>query len=208
MTSPLFASIAATGFAVAFLHAALPTHWLPFVLVGRGQAWSAPRTLGVAMLAAVGHVAVTTLLGAVLVTAGLALEERLGGVFGLLVAGGMAGLGLYYLWRGRKHAHLHGAPRSYRSDRAAILGLVTLLALSPCEAFLPIFLASTPYGWGGFAALTGVLMGATALGMLLFTGLSLAGVQRLKLDALQRHETTIMGLTLLVMAVIVAILEV
>ncbi|MET0336389.1 MAG: hypothetical protein ABW063_01370 [Caulobacter sp.] len=208
MTSTLFASIAATGFAVAFLHAALPTHWLPFVLVGRAQGWSAGRTLGVAMLAAVGHVAVTTFLGAILVTAGLALEEQLGGVFGLLVAGGMAGLGLYYLWRGRKHAHLHGAARSYRSDRAAVLGLVTLLALSPCEAFLPIFLAGTPHGWGGFAALIAVLMTATALGMLLFTALSLAGVQRLKLDALQRHETTIMGLTLLVMALIVVLMEV
>ncbi|WP_269715286.1 hypothetical protein [Caulobacter sp. NIBR2454] len=208
MTSTLFASIAATGFAVAFLHAALPTHWLPFVLVGRGQGWSAGRTLAVALLAAVGHVAVTTLLGAMLVTAGLAVEERLGSIFGLLVAGGMAALGLYYLWRGRKRAHVHDMTRSYGSDRAAVLSLVTLLALSPCEAFLPIFLASTPHGWGGFAALTGVLMAATAAGMLLFTSLSLAGVQRLKLDALQRHETTIMGATLLVMAGIVALIEV
>ena len=34
MTSPLFASILATGFAVALLHGAMPNHWLPFVLVG------------------------------------------------------------------------------------------------------------------------------------------------------------------------------
>jgi hypothetical protein len=63
VNTTFFASIAATGFAVAFLHAALPTHWLPFVLVGRAQKWSTGRTLGVTLLAGLGHVGLTILLG-------------------------------------------------------------------------------------------------------------------------------------------------
>ena len=46
MTGTLFLSIVALGFGVAFLHAAIPTHWLPFALTARGQGWSLGKTLG------------------------------------------------------------------------------------------------------------------------------------------------------------------
>ncbi|WP_297513200.1 hypothetical protein [uncultured Caulobacter sp.] len=208
MNPTLLAPIAVTGFAVAFLHAALPTHWLPFVLVGRGQHWSASKTLSVTALAGLGHVAFTILLGLGLVGAGLAVQPRLGDYFGWGVGALMMGLGLFYLWRGR-HDHGEGdvTTRRYASDRAAILALVVLLTLSPCEAFLPIYLAGVKHGWTGFAALSAVLMTATATGMLLFTTLSLAGVRRLGLEKVARYESTILGLALIAMGAGVAFLE-
>src|SRR3989442_39129 len=45
MSGALFLTIVATGFGVAFLHAALPTHWLPFALASRGQGWSHAKTM-------------------------------------------------------------------------------------------------------------------------------------------------------------------
>jgi len=204
----LLAPIAITGFTVAFLHAALPTHWLPFVLVGRGQHWSAGKTLGVTFLAGLGHVAFTILLGLVLVGAGLAVEPKMGDLFGWVVGALMIGLGLFYLWRGRHdHGEAEVQTRRYASDRAAIIALVVLLTLSPCEAFLPIYLAGVKHGWTGFAALSAVLMAATAGGMLLFTTLSLAGVKRLGLERIARYESTILGVALIAMGVGVAFLE-
>lgn len=208
MNPTLLAPIAVTGFTVAFLHAALPTHWLPFVLVGRGQHWSAGKTLGVTFLAGLGHVAFTILLGLVLVGAGLAVQPRMGDVFGWVVGALMMGLGLFYLWRGRHdHGEAEVSTRRYTSDRAAIIALVVLLTLSPCEAFLPIYLAGVKHGWTGFAALSAVLMAATAGGMLLFTTLSLAGVKRLGLERIARYESTILGVALIAMGVGVAFLE-
>lgn len=208
MNPTLLAPIAITGFTVAFLHAALPTHWLPFVLVGRGQHWSAGKTLGVTFLAGLGHVAFTILLGLVLVGAGLAIEPKMGDVFGWVVGALMMGLGLFYLWRGRHdHGEAEVQTRRYASDRAAIIALVVLLTLSPCEAFLPIYLAGVKHGWTGFAALSAVLMAATAAGMLLFTTLSLAGVKRLGLERIARYESTILGVALIAMGVGVAFLE-
>ena len=63
MNSAMLTTIAATGFTVAFFHAAIPTHWLPFVLVSRARGWSRGKTLAVATLAGLGHVAITSLLG-------------------------------------------------------------------------------------------------------------------------------------------------
>ena len=205
MNSTFFTSIAVTGFAVAFLHAALPTHWLPFVLVGRAQKWSTSRTLGVTLLAGLGHVGLTIALGLGLVVAGLALEPKLGGLFHWVVGGLMAAVGLFYIARGRhSHALPEASRRSYASDRAAIMALVTLLTLSPCEAFLPYYLAGMQHGWQAFLVLSAVLMAATAAGMLIFTSLSLAGFKRLGLQWVERYEETILGAALIAVGVAVA----
>lgn len=205
MNSTFFASIAATGFAVAFLHAALPTHWLPFVLVGRAQKWSTGRTLGVTLLAGLGHVGLTIALGLGLVVAGLALEPKLGGLFHWVVGGMMVAVGLFYIARGRhNHAVPEAGRRIYASDRAAIVALVTLLTLSPCEAFLPYYLAGMQHGWQAFVVLSAVLMAATSAGMLIFTSLSLAGFKRLGLQWVERYEETILGAALILVGVAVA----
>lgn len=207
MNAALFISIAATGFAVAFLHAAMPTHWLPFVLVGRGQNWSARKTLGVTALAAGGHVLVTVLAGLAVTAAGLAIGPRLGSVFPYVVGGGVVALGLFYI--GRQFLHpaphrLHIKQGGYRSDRAAILGLVTLLAIAPSE-FIGIYTSNTIHGWAGFAVLSTVLAVGTALGMLVFTGLSLAGAQKLNLASLDRYESGIVGAALVVLGIAVMV---
>ncbi len=208
MNSTFFTSIAVTGFAVAFLHAALPTHWLPFVLVGRAQKWSTGRTLGVTLLAGLGHVGLTIALGLALVVAGLALEPRLGGLFHWAVGGLMVAVGLFYIARGRhNHALPEAGRRTYASDRAAIIALVTLLTLSPCEAFLPYYLAGMQHGWQAFLVLSGVLMAATSAGMLIFTSLSLAGFKRLGLQWVERYEETILGVALVLVGIAVAFLK-
>jgi len=206
VNAALFTSIAATGFAVAFLHAALPTHWLPFVLVGRGQNWSAGKTLGVTALAGIGHVAFTILLGLLVVTAGLAVLPALGTWFPYVVGGLLVALGLFYLFRHVRHAKAT-QPKRYASDRAAIIGLFVLLALSPCEAFLPVYLAGVQHGWVAFALLSLILLLATAAGMLLFTGLSLAGANRLKLAGLEKYEQAILGGALILLGVAVMVFE-
>ena len=48
MNAPVLTTIAVTGFTIAFLHAAIPTHWLPFALIGRARGWSRRRTLAAA----------------------------------------------------------------------------------------------------------------------------------------------------------------
>ena len=115
MTSTLFLSIVAFGFAAAFLHAVIPTHWLPFALTARGQGWSVRRTLGITALAGLGHGLFTTLLGAVIVVAGMTLSAWAGTLFKAIAGGALIAFGLFYLvrqWRGGGggHAHLYHGP--------------------------------------------------------------------------------------------------
>jgi len=95
MDQTVFTTIAVTGFAVAFAHAAIPTHWLPFVLAARAQKWSIPRTLAIVALCGLGHVLFTTLLGALLVWFGIKSSTWLGSLFPLIAGGALVLLGLY-----------------------------------------------------------------------------------------------------------------
>jgi ABC-type nickel/cobalt efflux system permease component RcnA len=115
MTSTVLPTLAATGFTVAFFHAAIPTHWLPFVLVARARGWSRTKSLTVTFAAGLGHVAVTSLLGLVIAWFGFQLDEKFGRAFPLVAGGLLLAIGGFYLWRqaagkGIMHHHPPGSP--------------------------------------------------------------------------------------------------
>jgi nickel/cobalt transporter (NicO) family protein len=108
----VFVTLAATGFAVGFLHAVIPTHWLPFVVAARAQRWRHSKTLAVTAFAGAGHVLFTTALGALVVWAGMALNSRIGKTFPFIAGGALIALGIFYLIRQVRghggHVHLFG----------------------------------------------------------------------------------------------------
>ena len=86
-------------------------------------------------------------------------------------------------------------------------GLFALLAFSPCEAFLPVFLTCAKYGWAGFAFLSALLATATVAGMVTFTWLTLLGAQRLHFQALDKYEAMIVGGIFCVLGVVIILFE-
>jgi ABC-type nickel/cobalt efflux system permease component RcnA len=110
MDQTVLTTIAITGFGVAFFHAAIPTHWLPFVLTSRVQGWNASKTIAVTALAGTGHVLVTAALGLLITLFGAAFSETLGAWFPRVAGGTLLLFGLYYLVRqvrGKGHVHFH-----------------------------------------------------------------------------------------------------
>lgn len=270
----LFLTIAGTGFTVAFLHAAIPTHWLPFVLASRAQRWSRAETLGVTALAGSGHVLFTTVLGVLVVWLGITVSNRVGNLFPWIAGGALILFGLYYVVRQLRgkghghshvfgghghdahdhhehdhkhghdhgdHAHDHDDPHAHphphphekehhshgsaatvaeeagqlraleqpkpTSDWVAIGSLFALLTFSPCEGFLPVYLTGIRYGWKGFALLSVILAGATLAGMVIFTWLTLVGMEKLKLKFLEEYESGILGGALVLLGILIIVFE-
>ena len=114
MTTGVFTAIAITGFTVAFLHAAIPTHWLPFVVAARAQHWNSAKTLVVTGIAGSGHVLFTTALGVVVAWGGIAINAKWSRTFPLIAGGALIVVGLFYLVSRLKgshgHVHLFGGP--------------------------------------------------------------------------------------------------
>jgi nickel/cobalt exporter len=234
MNQAILTTIAITGFGVAFFHAAIPTHWLPFVLTSRVQGWNASKTIAVTALAGTGHVIVTAALGLAITLFGAAFSDTVGAWFPRIAGGALLLFGLYYLVRqmiGKGHVHFHyphehlhecehggdhhheqhyhdeKGQAQFTSDRAAILSLLAFLTFSPCEGFVPFYVSGIRYGWGGFAVLTAVLSIATVAGMILFTSLTLAGLSKLKLGILEKYESLLMGVLLCAVGILIILFE-
>ena len=202
-------SLLGGGFVAAFLHAALPTHWLPFVLVGRAQRWSLMRVMTVAVTAGLAHIASTALVGSLIVAAGLALNAWIGGLLPHLSAALLFVFGAFYLARASLQKPITATgpeaevPEPAVSDRAAFWGLVLMMAVTPGEVLLPIYLSSATEGVTALGLLTLSFAAGTVLGMTLLSALASAGYSILRLERWARYEGAILGVALILIGLLV-----
>ena len=205
-----------TGLIVSTIHAALPTHWLPFVLAARSQKWTYSKTISILLIAGIGHILTTSLIGAALVWFGLKISDSLQSLLVLAASISLFLFGLYYIVqsrRGHTHAHCsHNHPHTHdykenSKDGWAILSLLALLTFSPCESFVPVYVSAWSLGWFGFFALTVVLAIGTLVAMILFTSLAYFGFRQINLNWLERREKLIIGIVLMIFSVVIYIME-
>ncbi|WP_305303574.1 hypothetical protein [Brevundimonas sp.] len=202
-------SLLGVGFVTAFLHAALPTHWLPFVLVGRAQRWSLARMLGAVTAAGLAHIATTAVVGGLIVAAGQAVDQWMSGLLPYLSATLLFLFGAFYLSRSllRRPVPADGPPleavEPAGSHAAAFWGLVVLMAASPGEVLLPIYLSQAGEGLGVLAALTATFAVGTVAGMAVFTSAARAGWSVLRLERWARYEGAVLGGALILIGLLV-----
>ncbi len=189
----------------AVIHALIPDHWLPFVLMSRVERWNEKRTAALTGLAGLLHVLVTVIFGGLTIRIGSATVESLAARTGrslgflgglLLVVFGLS----YGLWRHRRearahaharrgdvpsdapghvHAHGHLLERWFHGSLSAS-ALVLVIGISPCALLVPILFASSVEG-------TGTLL-ATALGFALCTIATMVGVTVFALRGMSRID--------------------
>ncbi len=186
---------------VSLLHTLIPSHWLCFVVVGRAQGWKIRKTLLVAAVAGLLHVAITVALGVAIVVFGRTLLED-EEIVERLSAGILGGLGVLYLvfhviGKGHHHGQDHAVP-----EKAAYTALVSSLVLSPCSAAIPLLVAASgSVGW--IAIIAGMLLVTTVGVMLLLVGLASLGIEKLQFHFFDRYEKLIVGLVLCALGALV-----
>jgi nickel/cobalt transporter (NicO) family protein len=218
MSLPLLLLAAGT---VGFLHSILPDHWVPLAVVARTQRWTLLRTAGVSLLASVGHVLTSIVLGGLIALVGLqfrtTFETQQAHIVGVVLI--LTGVG-FALWsatghgghthhdhehgHGHDHSHDHGpdhnhAPGERRSTARGIAAILIPFgaAASPDLTILPVALAASAIGIG---AVVGVLAAFSLVTLVTFVGLTvaatLAGYQ-IKGDWLEEHGNMITGVVLI-----------
>lgn len=209
LAEPLLLTLLGGGLTAAFLHAALPTHWLPFVLVARAQRWSIARMLGAVVAAGLAHIVTTAVAGSLIVMAGLALNQWIAGLLPHISAALLFLFGAFYLARASlKRPQLASGPSTDLaepgvSDKAAFWGLVAILAISPGEVLLPIYLSAADEGLAALGLLTVCFAVGTLAGMVLLSLIAHAGASLLRLERWARYEGAILGVALIVLGLLV-----
>jgi hypothetical protein len=180
---------------VGLLHALAPDHWLPFVMLGRAQKWSALRLTFSTILAGIGHITSSLCIGGIGVLLGMAAERvslwesTRGNIASLLLIGfGLA----YMVWGiknyGKKHSHtLH------RAKTASYWTLFALIVFGPCEPLIPLLFVGYSYGWSA-VFIVFLLFGLATIGMMLLqVHLAYYGISFLRAHWLEHAADIIAG---------------
>lgn len=207
-------AVLASTVATAAVHALIPDHWLPLVLLARAQRWSPRRALGIAAFSGGLHSVVSVSLGAVALWVGreaaVEVGERLQRISStLLVAFGL----IYAAWalaRGGHSLHVHPrlADPHAEPDRALTgLGLGFVVGFNPCVLIIPILFAAGAWrpAWqlavaASFAATT---VGTTAV--MCWAGLRSA--RRPEFSFLDRYGEALSGALIALTGMVVLALE-
>ena len=219
----------AAACATAALHALIPDHWLPFVLMGRTRKWSVGKTLGLASAGGLLHVCLAVALGVLTYRLGRegaeAAARRLGETLEVLSSLGLAAFGFFYggySWRRERRHHPpknehpgeEGAARDPRHHHGHLLerwfggdltgwSLVVVIGVSPCALAFPVLLASA-----ASLGISGVLLVATGWGvvtMLVTLSVTLIGslsARKIDFPFLSRYGDLIGGILIALMGLL------
>ena len=213
----------------AIVHALIPDHWLPFVLMARSQNWSSRRTLLLVSLAGFLHVLVSIAVAAIGIGVGAGSARFLAENFGrsleflagvLLVVFGL-GYGILAhrrearahapdaapggdVEKGRRPPHAHGHLLEHWFHRALTGGaLVAIIGISPCALLVPILLAASAQGTVPLVA-AGIGFALCTIGtMVLVTFFASRGMSRLQLPFFTRYGDLISGLMIAIAGIAV-----
>ena len=203
----------------AIIHALIPDHWLPFVLMARAEGWTERRAATLTGLAGVLHVMATIVAGGLTILVGSAsvhsLAERTG--HSLEFVGGflLAVFGVSYgIFRHLREARVHAAAGAEQVDPAEAGGhvhvhghllerwfhgaltagaLVLVIGISPCALLVPVLFAASAAGPGAVLAASLGFALCTIATMVGVTIVAMRGMRRLELPFFTRYGDLISG---------------
>lgn len=191
---------------LSVIHAAIPNHWMPFVVLSKTEGWSLVETMWVTFISGLSHSISTVALGILIGGIGYSLSQEylfVGKVIAPLL---LIFMGLIYFSLDLRHSHHEHLPEKKdvkgRSKFMLILILSGAMFFSPCLEIESYFFTAGAQGWLGIwtvAALYPLLSVGTMLVFVTFGRKSLQGFSG---AFLERHEKKITGFTLISLGVI------
>lgn len=214
-------------------HAALPDHWVPLSVTARAQNHSRGRVLRTAAAAGIVHVALSLVLGGIVIAVGVqfrSVVERNQSlvVGGILIATGLAFVIVEFVGRGHgrshdhahhhghehhhgaadAHSHPHGVDRRHGEPATGWGRFANLAsfaaAASPDLTILPVFLAASALGGAAAAGTLVTFSVGTVATMVGLTMLGAAAAQRLRGAWVERFANLLTAAVLIVIGALIA----
>ena len=217
--------IAGTAASLGIIHTILgPDHYIPFIVIARARRWSLFKTLWVTLLAGLGHILSSVILGLAGIALGLAvfkleaIESFRGDIAAwLLIAFGL----LYGAWglrravRSRVHEHehthadgsQHDHAHNHQSDHihvhpetAATITpwiLFTIFIFGPCEPLIPLVMyPAAKHNFPAVIAVALIFGLATISTMIGIVCAMYYGVSKLPFGRIEKYSHALAGLSI------------
>jgi len=196
------------SFLLSLLHASIPNHWVPLVVMGKVERWSRSETLLITGLTAVAHASSTILIGILVGSLGYRLSAQPSLIPPLIAPSVLVGLGVIYLAldagaSDRHHEHLdHEGQRRKVSKLALAASLCVAMFFSPCIEIEAYYLTAGFLGWRGIITVSSIYLVVTVLGMVVLVDLGLKGAKKIRSHFLEHYEKKVTGFVLVALGVV------
>ncbi len=213
--------LSGTAVFIAFTHTVIgPDHYLPFIMLGRANKWSAKKVAIISMLCGIGHVLSSVVLGTIGIILGMAIRNL--GYFesfrGEIASFLLIGFGIAYAtWgirqairnRPRPHSHMrpdgakyfhnhtHGKDHSHAHPQekpTTFWTIFIIFVLGPCEPLIPLLMfPAATHGWIGILIVT-ILFGIVTIGtMMTIAVLGSQGLRLVTSNWIERYAHALAG---------------
>ncbi len=191
---------------LSIIHATIPNHWIPLVVIGKAESWSRNETLRITAIIGCAHVISTVVVGILVGFIGYKFSSAYEIVPKIVAPLILVIIGLISIMIDLKNSHHHQdllkMNSFYKKTKLAIIiSLSISMFFSPCIEIEAYYFTAGTFGWLGISVVSIVYFIVTVSGMLLLVDLGRKGIENIKWHFLEHHERKIIGLTLIVLGI-------
>jgi nickel/cobalt exporter len=191
---------------LSIIHAAIPNHWIPVVMIGRAEKWSKKELIGVTAITSFAHTLSTILLGVVIGLVGYKLSNTHHVVTDVVAPLMLVLMGLIYFSLSLKHSDHEHLPAKEKlrnkSKSAIIITLALSMFFSPCLEIEAYYFTAGTHGWWAIGLLSVVYLVVTVFGSILLVSLASESIEKFKWHFLEHHEKKITGIVLITLGLL------
>lgn len=189
---------------LSIVHAAIPNHWLPIIVIGKKEQWTVSEVVKVAIIVSLAHSVSTVIIGMLLGFLAKGIAETVTIFTHYITPTIFIVLGLVFIFRHHFHKHidLQEIATKSQSKGRIVIALVTAMFFSPCMEINAYFLlAGTQSNWlVPFIAF--LYFSITTICITLLVWFAYKGLLKMNWQALELYAGIVTGLTLIITGVI------
>lgn len=202
---------------VGVLHMSAPDHWATLCLLARNKQWAPKKLFGISFVTAVGHVALSIVMGLAVVGVGLVFSHLISyyldtGIGVIMVGAGLIfGLKPFLVKEAHHHDHHDHHHDHDEKEKQSInklkggIGYFVVLgaALSPDPTIIPIYLSAISAGFYFALELSAIFAAASILTLLLLVQLGAAGLAKAFEKIPEKYNDSLVGFVIAAIGVYV-----
>lgn len=191
---------------LSIIHAAIPNHWIPVVVIGKAEQWSRKEMIGVTAIASFAHTLSTILLGIVIGLIGYKLSDTYHIITDVVAPLVLVFMGLIYFslsFRHTEHEHLPAKEKLRNKSKPTIITALALsMFFSPCLEIEAYYFTAGTHGKLAIWLLSAIYLIVTVAGSILLVTLASKNIEKFKWHFLEHHEKKITGIVLIALGLL------
>jgi len=197
-------SILTGSILISLLHAIIPSHWLPVLVIGRQEQWTLREVTQVTFFSAFAHAFSTVAIGLALGMIGHKFSRHIDQITHYIAPITLIAIGLFFLYRHHHHQHFQIDSSSIKTQtkKRIIVTLSMAMFLSPCMEIEAYFLLAGTISVWLLLVIAFIYFVVTISGMVMLVSIAYKGILKIHSHRLEHNAGMITGFTLIATGII------